>query len=288
MPKKEHPIHPFAYIAIVIFIALVAGLLWMNKGVGDNHLMSSATYTCAQEKYIRAEYYLQKVVLTLQDGKVVALPQTIAASGIRYANDNESFVFWSKGNTAFVTEGNPPVETYTNCITASVLPEPEEGWTTYSKPLSHYSVAYPQAYAINQQYMYTGLGGGKEIKGTKFTIGATTTEGTNLSTDTGVSVEEISNPAVCTAARFLYTPQNIRTVSENGIDYSVADEGGAGAGNFYEERVYAIPGTEPCLAVRYFIHSTNIGNYEPGTVTEFDKTALLKEFDKIRASLKII
>ncbi len=135
----------------------------------------------------------------------------------------------------------------------------------------------------------TALGEGKEISGVKFTIPVSITEGTNLSsTDTGISIEEISNPAICTPERFMSDPQNVRQVSENGVDYVVADESGAGAGNFYEERVYAIPGTMPCVAIRYFIHSTNVGNYEPGTVAEFDRAALLKEFDKIRHSLKLI
>ena len=67
----------------------------------------------------------------------------------------------------------------------------------------------------------------------------------------------------------------------------MAKGGGAGAGNLYTEYVYAIPGTSPCLAIRYFIHSTQLGNYPPGMVTAFNQQALLSEFDGIRRSLVI-
>jgi hypothetical protein len=75
------------------------------------------------------------------------------------------------------------------------------------------------------------------------------------------------------------------TLSDNGVDYSVAQGGGAGAGNLYSETVYAIPGSSACTAVRYFIHSSQIGNYPPGMVTAFNKQALLTQFDAIRHSL---
>jgi hypothetical protein len=51
--------------------------------------------------------------------------------------------------------------------------------------------------------------------------------------------------------------------------------------------VYAIPGSKPCLAMRYFIHSTNVGNYDPNTVIEFDKGSLVSVFDTMRQSLTI-
>ena len=46
----------------------------------------------------------------------MTLPQAISASGARYANSDESFVFWNKGDTAFIQEGEN--YTYENCLTA--------------------------------------------------------------------------------------------------------------------------------------------------------------------------
>ena len=42
--------------------------------------------------------------------------QVISGSGARYANADESFVFWNKGNTAFVTEGLDEKMTFENCV----------------------------------------------------------------------------------------------------------------------------------------------------------------------------
>jgi membrane-bound inhibitor of C-type lysozyme len=41
----------------------------------------------------------------------------MSASGARYANKDETFVFWNKGDTAFVTEGKDGKETYSSCAT---------------------------------------------------------------------------------------------------------------------------------------------------------------------------
>ena len=57
-----------------------------------------------------------RVVLTLGDGKKLTLPQTLSGSGIRYANDGETFVFWSKGTSAFVEEGPDRTVTYADCV----------------------------------------------------------------------------------------------------------------------------------------------------------------------------
>ena len=57
-----------------------------------------------------------RVILTLADGKKLTLPQTLSGSGIRYANEGETFVFWSKGDTAFVEEGANQTMTYKDCV----------------------------------------------------------------------------------------------------------------------------------------------------------------------------
>jgi membrane-bound inhibitor of C-type lysozyme len=44
------------------------------------------------------------------------LPQVISGSGARYANEDESFVFWNKGDTAFVTEGTDDKMTFKDCV----------------------------------------------------------------------------------------------------------------------------------------------------------------------------
>ena len=90
--------------------------------------ISTVQYSCEQGRSLVAEYFDGPtrtapsgmpmpgghVVLTLPGGKRLTLPQTMSGSGIRYANADKSFVFWSKGNTAFVEEG--PAQTYAGCV----------------------------------------------------------------------------------------------------------------------------------------------------------------------------
>jgi membrane-bound inhibitor of C-type lysozyme len=78
--------------------------------------IATVKYACADGKSIDATYYPDYVDLMLGDGRAMTLPQTVSGSGIRYANADESFVFWSKGNSAFATEGDPDNPTYGDCV----------------------------------------------------------------------------------------------------------------------------------------------------------------------------
>lgn len=92
--------------------------------------VATVQYGCAEGKTLVAEYFDGptrtapdgrpipggRVVVTLADGKKLTLPQTLSGSGIRYANEGETFVFWSKGDTAFVEEGRNQAVTYKDCV----------------------------------------------------------------------------------------------------------------------------------------------------------------------------
>ncbi len=125
------------------------------------------------------------------------------------------------------------------------------------------------------------------IAGVKIQIPVSLATGTNLSADTYLSVEHLPLTSECTAERFLDGITSTTTEVHNGITYSVLTLSGAGAGNRYEETVYATPGARSCLAIRYFIHSTVLENYDPGTRTQFDAAALHTTFDAIRDTLTI-
>jgi membrane-bound inhibitor of C-type lysozyme len=78
--------------------------------------VATATFRCADGKSIEATFYADEVTLTLSDGRKLALPQVTSGSGARYANGDETFVFWNKGDTAFVTEGSDEKLTYKDCV----------------------------------------------------------------------------------------------------------------------------------------------------------------------------
>lgn len=84
-------------------------------GAKPSTTINSATFTCDNNKTIQAVFFNGKVELMLSDKRNLLLTQALSASGARYTTPDESFIFWNKGNTAFVQEGT--VTTYQNCVT---------------------------------------------------------------------------------------------------------------------------------------------------------------------------
>jgi len=115
----------------------LSGYKKISSSVSENNVeeqpVASATYKCDGGKTIQAKFYkgeqvpvqpgqppvpTGRVKLILSDGRSMELNQTLSADGGRYANSDESFVFWSKGDSALVQENGKEVE-YKNC---EVLP----------------------------------------------------------------------------------------------------------------------------------------------------------------------
>lgn len=301
-------------ILALVLITLVGALIyWLSPHTvvapaatqpRKENPISTAGYICNNKKTIDAAFYEGPSVATstgtntppvpngtveliLSDNRTLTLKQTISADGARFANNDETFIFWSKGNGALVTD-NGDEKSYWGCV-AAVPPTPELP-NVYHDGHNGFTIRYAEGAKIDSTYAYRLRGPGESSPvGVKFLIPATIATGTNLSGfDTGLSVETASTSdeiAGCTAQDFANHSISATTTTINGTEYSFASTSDVGAGNFYEEHIFTIPYSQPCIAVRYFIHSTNIDNYTPGTVKEFDKAALLKEFDTIRDTL---
>jgi len=84
----------------------------LQKGLNPSPIQ--AIFTCKDEKSIEAVFAGSKVSLVLSDGRELELDQTLAASGARYANKDETLVFWNKGDTAFIEEKEKT--TYSDCL----------------------------------------------------------------------------------------------------------------------------------------------------------------------------
>lgn len=164
-------------------------------------------------------------------------------------------------------------------------PPPPPTTTTYAT--STFSIAYPSSFTVDDTYTYDQFEG-KPIAGVKLSIPASMAEGSNLSSDTYLSVEWLPRAKQCTGDIFVVPNVKAFDLTVGSTTFSVASTTGAAAGNIYEEQVFAIEGSKPCTAVRYFIHSGNIGNYPSegeGAVREFNRAELLREFDSIRDAL---
>lgn len=295
-------------IAAVVLVVVLAGIgLLIGRSVSAPVSESnSVSYACDAGKTIAATFTAGEskaassadqpptpggsVALSLSDGRQMTLRQTLSADGARYSDGdpnvsgNESFVFWSKGNGALVLEDNEQ-KSYTGCVVTA----PDSGGlpNVYQDGATAFSIRYPEGYTPGPNYTYDALGPGKGISGVKFTIPSSLAQGTNLGSDSYISVESIPQTQSCSANLFLDNAPQTASVTDNGTDYSLASTTGAGAGNRYEETVYAIPSTNPCIAVRYFVHYSVIENYPPGTVQAFDASKLKSQLDSIRRTLVV-
>jgi membrane-bound inhibitor of C-type lysozyme len=116
------------FIFPIVIIIAGAGIWYVNNMENKNLSPPSSpspiahvTYICDDGQTIDATFYKGQpspvapgeppvpsgsVKIILSDGRNFELPQTISADGSRYANSDESFVFWSKGDYALVLENN--------------------------------------------------------------------------------------------------------------------------------------------------------------------------------------
>jgi membrane-bound inhibitor of C-type lysozyme len=259
------------------------------------HATGPVAYSCADGKNLSAIFYknsrgVATVEVILDTKESYILPQVKSGSGARYANIDETLVFWIKGKTATLVDHNNSGKNYLKCAStrATLNTEPDiiyEG--VYENKELGFSLRLPEGYNPETSYNYLGVGVDKPIRGVKFAIPQDLAKGTNLKTTSYISVETLGDEEKCRAERFLGHPQQVISLSDSRRSYSVALMVDAGAGNRFEETVFAIPDSKPCMGVRYYLQWGNIAHYPTGAVKEFDKKMLIEQFDSIRRSLTL-
>lgn len=125
-------------IISILVVVLGAWALWPKSDQSPQSASDTSTpiatakYFCDGDKSITASYYqgptaptpkpgeppvpTGSVEVAFDGGAVQTLQQTLSASGVRYANADESLVFWNKGNEALVMRNNEMDLSYTNCV----------------------------------------------------------------------------------------------------------------------------------------------------------------------------
>ena len=99
-----------------------------------------ATFICPAGETINVVFHNGEpsfVDLALPDGRILRVPQALSADGARYATENEMFVFWNKGNEAFIEENG--VITLNNCVLSDLpVTTTAPDITTVANPASIY------------------------------------------------------------------------------------------------------------------------------------------------------
>lgn len=309
-----------AAVALAAVIALglaVAALLELRAGSpsspeesggasGTAGPFATAIYGCQGGRTVRASFFAGggraapkpgrppspagSVRIDLGGGRAATLRRTLSADGLRYsdgdpaADGGEHLVFWSRGDGALLLEPGSP-EGSVRCM--RIADDPGGLPLAFVDDSAGFSIRYPAGWTADSTYRYRALGPGRSIPGVAFTVPDSLAAGTNLSGDTRLSVEELPEAGRCSAGPFLPKGASVSDDTVHGVAYSVGRLTDAGAGNRYRETVFALPGTHPCLAVRYFVHWTVLENYPPGAVAAFDEGPLVDRFDAMRGTLLV-
>lgn len=301
-------------ILLIIGLAVLAGALWLfdteqipaittndsSSETDDQSGNKTVTYLCADDVTLTAKFEAGKsttsvtegemqpggsVTLTTQDGITAVLPQTVSASGSRYASPGESFVFWSKGDGALVLENGTTSLAYRDCL--AVAPEVGNLKEIYHNDDPEFTLRYPTGWEISEtNNALGGLSTSTNIEAV-FTVDPLLVSDTNLGDGTGLWIVSVADTEKCTPAEFLQnvTAQSIETI--DGVKYMVAKSVEAAAGNKFELTLYVEQEAFECLATVEFIHSNEISNYDPGTVTGYDEADLRESFAAIRNSIRL-
>jgi len=73
-----------------------------------------AKFSCEDGQLISVTFFKDGARIIMGNGETLTLLRTISGSGARYANQDESFVFWNKGDTAFIERDGEQV--LKNCV----------------------------------------------------------------------------------------------------------------------------------------------------------------------------
>lgn len=85
-----------------------------NSAKASEEKIAAAIYKCKDNKTIDATFFTDYADIKLSDSRNLKLNIATSASGARYANENETIVFWNKGNTAFMEESGKT--TFADCV----------------------------------------------------------------------------------------------------------------------------------------------------------------------------
>jgi membrane-bound inhibitor of C-type lysozyme len=110
---------------VLLALLQVAGMAHAGEPPRAELRIIRASFGCAQGRRLHAVFDNRlppSVSLYLSDGRQITLLQTLSGSGARYANRDETLVFWNKGSTAILREHGRL--TYDRCRHPSPDPAP--------------------------------------------------------------------------------------------------------------------------------------------------------------------
>jgi hypothetical protein len=162
-------------------------------------------------------------------------------------------------------------------VEASPSPEP----TVYRNPAYHFEVAYPWDFIIDGACPTEGIIDSPVVS---FRLReASYYQGTNL-LDACVVIDVDRREdarSTCTGTRGP-NEDHLGQETINGALFSIISRGGVAAGHIYDVTSYRTVHAGGCYEISLLVHASNPGVYEPGTVSEFDKDAVMARLKALR------
>ena len=164
-----------------------------------------------------------------------------------------------------------------------VAPEiiPKEKSILFKDKENSFKIWYPETAIISYSEVVNNL--------TRVSLATTSFFGTNLHeayVEIGIDANPLDSNQVnkCLQPKDWEKSQGVITIGQKEFSSFVGND--AGAGNLYESQTYRRVQDGHCYEIAEVLHSSNIGNYEPGTIKEFDKKYFSAVLDKIATSFE--
>lgn len=275
-------------LGVILIIVAAGGWIFLSESAKDHksqETLHKAVFVCAGGKSIRATFLSHSVQLALSDGRKLNLDRAVSASGARYADSDESVVFWNKGNTAFVTEGDST--TFSHCVVKGE--DDLVNLKLFEDNDSSFVFRYPRAFqkyrasvADTSGWSYASTEKGKLAVQLK--LDSSFQPKTNFSEAT-LSVGWSEHPKALSKCLESPVGRIIKsdTLVQNKTQFVRSKYAEAGAGNFYQVIQYRTLKNNRCYSIEEMVHSTNIHNYPPERgITEFDSARVWKILNTAR------
>ncbi len=176
---------------------------------------------------------------------------------------------------------------------APTIQHEQNNFQTFTDPAGQFAVTYPKSDILIKPDDEGGMGTyfSSHVKpDVEIHVPSTVFPNTNFGESYVIigSDPSIKNSADCKkfdngAAQLSKTD---KTEDINGIRFDKAEFNGAGAGNFYETRLYRVFHAGTCFEISLTLHTSNIANYPPGTVTQVNKGQAWSKLEDILNSFR--